>query len=293
MKTKHRHDPRAQHSRLRRSEPSLIQQTGSDRDDLGLLFAHINAGAPLAQRRSDDILTLQRVIGNRATQAFVSRSRGEKGGSAALNGRSIQRDGATPRANASGSSGVRFSRFLAKGSGLTGKQLGPLSLALHEVNAVELQFAVDSAAHRNYRNLRPVQWSGPEAIWVKYGDPFAQTWQVISKGPGTGSDNPKPEFIAVRPDAIAYYDSPGPFLLGHLSKRPSRIHVVQNFTGWIVGERRAGGGTERLCPVAAWYSVISLADYNWSDRTASPDYQRISPSGSGTGWRSTANPPAI
>jgi hypothetical protein len=189
--------------------------------------------------------------------------------------------------------GVQFMRFLNEGTGITGRELGPTGLLTFMMNGVELQFTISEKARREYRNLRPVQWAGPEAIWVKYGNPISGAWQTVSRSLGTGSDDPMPESVATRPDMIAYYDSPGPNLTGHLSLRPSRIHAVQNFTGWVVGEAVTGGGMQRLCEVAAWHSVICLGDSNWNDHQQPAIYSRIYPSGSGTGWTNASEPPSI
>ena len=230
-----------------------------------LISSHISPG---------QVLHLQRWAGNQATQHYIAQ---------------LQRQPQTQTPTAT----VEFQHFLNSGTGVTNKQLGDIFAAGYMMNAVELQFMVNAAARRQYRNLTPRQWSGPEVVWVKSGDPLSgsSTWRAISQGPGTGADDPQPANVTQQGDTLAYYDSPGINLIGHIQTRPSRIHVVQNFTGWIEGSPVGGGSPTRLCPVAAWYSIVSLVNSNWSDRSAVPHYERLSYNQSGTGWRDTTTPP--
>lgn len=86
-------------------------------------------------------------------------------------------------------------------------------------------------------------------------------------------------------DVAAYYDSPGPDVVALYSARPllSRIVAKQNFTGWIEGQPTSGGSVQRLCDVAAWYSVVSLINVS-DDPRAVPRWQRFTSNEVGTGW---------
>jgi hypothetical protein len=159
--------------------------------------------------------------------------------------------------------------------------------------AVELQFDLDPSGFQRYRNLNPIQWSGPEAIWLKDGNPLFSPWQPIHQSQGTGFDKIEPQNIKRQGNVIAYYDNPGPSMISYFDRRPSRLYVVQNFTGWIVGEPLTGGSPQRLCDVVAWYSVIHLADGNWGKKDALPDWQRMYGDRSGTGWADPNKPPSV
>jgi len=141
--------------------------------------------------------------------------------------------------------------------------------------------------YKQYRNLEPVQWLGPEAAWIKYGNPLKQPWRIARQAPGSDWDNPVPENIAISGDLIAYYDSPGPNLnptIPNIKRRPSLIKTLQNFTGWVVGKPISRGASQRLCELAAWFSVVTLADFNWAEPSSVPKWQRIGLNRSGTGW---------
>lgn len=189
---------------------------------------------------------------------------------------------------------VRYHQFLSSGTGLTGRRLGEVGSAMFLMNGVELQFKVDANMSQRSRNLQPQQWSGPEAIWVKTGNPLTSPWTLRAKGPGSGADNPEPQNVLVSSQWVAYYDSPGPSVFSFLNPRVSRVWVVQNFTGWVSGDAVSGGARgERLCEVVGWNSVISLADSNWDTPGSTQNWTRVSGSGSGLGWVDVNHPPAI
>lgn len=188
---------------------------------------------------------------------------------------------------------VRFQQFLNTGSGRTGRSLGEVQAGLYIMNGVELQFRVDRGIGAIYRNLKPRQWAGPESIWVKTGSPLQSPWTLRHRSQGSGADDPEPQNILVATDLVAYYDSPGPSVMSYVSPRVSRVFVVQNFTGWVDGDRVRDGVSERTCEVANWHSVISLVDQNWSDPQATQDWARVSGNRSGLGWVDIGTPPAI
>jgi hypothetical protein len=187
-------------------------------------------------------------------------------------------------------SNVNFLRFLNSGTGLTKRPLGMNTLLLYMMNGVELQFEANRSAMNNYRNIQPLQWSGPESIWIKRGDIFTQQWSNISQRQGNGSDNPEPESIAKEGYTIAYADDPGINIGSH--GKNSRVCVVQNFTGWIDGSPKTGGSSKRLSEVVSWHSIISLFNSNWENSKSTPSWQ-IFNNQSGLGWRSTGQPDSI
>lgn len=186
---------------------------------------------------------------------------------------------------------VAFQQLLNQGIGLTGRQLGEIGVSTVYGNAVELQFAVQAAAHQLFPRMRPVQWEGPSVTWVKHGSPVIAAWERHRSSLGEGNDGPPAENVAWAADAVAYYDSPGPDVLAFLQSRPSRIRVVQNFTGWVVGAPLGGGPEVRLCPVAAWYSIVDIIDTAWDSDAAIPSWQRFQ-SVSLLGWGDTSATPA-
>lgn len=188
---------------------------------------------------------------------------------------------------------VQFANFLNAGTGLTGKPLGETSVLSYIQNGVELQFSVDTSVQITHKNLQPAQWSGPEAIWVKEGDPAASNWQLHRRSEGDGSDDPMPENVLILPEMVAYYDSPGPNVAAFMVPRRSRIWAVQNFTSWNIGHPVAGGPAERLCPVTAWHSILNLADSNWSIPGSFPSWGRFTGSTSDLGWGDTLTPPPL
>lgn len=190
--------------------------------------------------------------------------------------------------------GVRFKQFLNQGTGMTRRPLGQLANLTYFQNGVELQFAVDPTVKNAYRNLRPVQWAGTESIWLKEGPILGGTWRKYKSGPGSGSDNPESVNIVNTGAVIAYWDSPGPNVASFLQMNPSQIYAVQNFTGWIAGDPIKGGAPgERLCDVAAWHSVINIANGAWGSDGATPAWQRVNGSRSGTGWVDPLLPPIV
>jgi hypothetical protein len=189
---------------------------------------------------------------------------------------------------------VRFQAFLNSGLGRTRRALGEVQAGIYITNGVELQFGVDRGIATIYRNLRPRQWAGPESIWIKVGNPLGSPWTNRHRSDGSGSDDPEPQNILVTTDLVAYYDSPGPSVLSFVQPRVSRIFAVQNFTGWVEGDRVDGRGrSERLCEVVSWHSVISMIDQNWSDPLATQHWQRVRFNGnvSGRGWVDIQWPP--
>lgn len=250
-------------SHERRSDP------GGGRDE---------AGAQAAAGPVEQVLALQEKIGNAAVGRVLSRQHGAVAGA---------------RAGAHAGSPVGFEEFLTTGTALNGQQLGPKRLLAYYMYGVEVRFALNSARSQ-YRNLRPRQYSGPEAVWIKRGQPLAAPWTNLSRSEGTGWDDPEPQSITNQPGRIAYYDSPGPNLgpmVASAEGRPSRVHVVQNFTGWVEGIPPGGRRPERLCPVVAWYSKIHLGDQNWDDHSQPPSYVFLGGTGAGQGWRPTDPPP--
>lgn len=185
---------------------------------------------------------------------------------------------------------VRFSRFLNQGKGVLGRPLAPVAFTGFWVTPVELQFLIEPATYDKYRNLRPVNWSGSDAIWFKTGSPITGLWQRHSASNGIGADGPDPGNASVSRDLIAYYDNPGIHLATLHAIRPtaSWVWLVQNFTGWIEGEPIQGGAPERLCEVAAWWSIVSVANANWPDPKGPEAWDFTSGTDSGTGWADTS-----
>ena len=158
-----------------------------------------------------------------------------------------------------------------------GQALGPRDGWANFLNAVEITFNVtDAKIASQYRNVRPYQWSGPEAIWIQTvsEDTKEYNWTVNKSGPGTGEDLPAPENTKYKPASggspgiVAYYDNPG-LTVGLLSSLDSQgavgIYAVQNFTGWVVGDPPRGAPAERLSEVLSWYSTVCILkiDGNW------------------------------
>lgn len=185
---------------------------------------------------------------------------------------------------------VQFSKFLNKGKGVMGRTLEPVFALGFWLTPVELQFSIDPAIYDRYRNLRPVNWSGPDAIWFKTGNPLSAHWQLHSSSKGIGADGPDPGNASIGRDLIAYYDNPGLPLKKIHEIRPnaSWVWLVQNFTGWIEGEPIAGGPAERLCEMAGWWSIVSVANSNWQDPKQPEAWDFISGTDSGTGWADTS-----
>ncbi len=185
---------------------------------------------------------------------------------------------------------VQFSKFLNKGTGVMGRTLAPTFVLGFWVTPVELQFAIDPAIYESYRNLRPVNWSGTDAIWFKSGDLFSSPWQRHSSSNGIGADGPDPGNSKITQDLIAYYDNPGlpQRIINRIRPNASWVWLVQNFTGWIEGEPIKGGPAERLCEMAAWWSIVSVANAKWQDPTQQDGWTLTSGTDSGTGWANTS-----
>jgi hypothetical protein len=171
-----------------------------------------------------------------------------------------------------------------------GRSLEPVAFTGFFVTPVELQFTVDPATYERYRNLRPVNWSGTDAIWFKTGHPLSSPWQLHRSSKGAGADGPDPGNSSVGRELIAYYDNPGMHLatIHKIRPNPSWVWLVQNFTGWVEGEPVGGGPAERLCEMAAWWSIVSVANSNWEDPSQPDDWGFTSGTGSGTGWADTS-----
>ena len=138
---------------------------------------------------------------------------------------------------------------------------------------------------QRYRNLKPYQWSGPDSIWLQRGD---ASWALYRSTSGGGADPPLDENGETALPTIKYYDNPG-FQLGQFqsfdSQGATRIHVVQNFTGWVVGYPVRGGDAEQLSETVGWHSRVSIAkiDGKWS--------RDLTRSGATTGWFLTTQTP--
>jgi hypothetical protein len=241
--------------------------------------------SPGSQEIPARMLGLQQQVGN----AVVARAVGAR--------RISRQSGALAGARAGQDSGrpVQLVNFLTSGTALNGQQLGPKAVVAYYVHGVELRFSLGAAA-QSYRGIRPRQYSGPEAVWIKRGDPLRGSWVSLSRGLGTGWDDPEPESITgPRDGRVAYYDSPGPNLgpmVANPQGRPSRVFTVQNFTGWVEGVPASSGSAERISPVIAWYAKLNLIDRNWHDHGQSPDYAFFVGTEAGRGWRPT-DPPEL
>lgn len=218
--------------------------------------------------RAQDVVYLQRLAGNAAVAA------------------SIQRQAAPPGAGTK--AGIQPGRFSNSGASLLGRSLGLQRVGPYFVNGIEIVFPLDPGARTRYRELRPRQWSGPEAVYVKSGPPLGSPWQTRLRGPGSGPDDPLPQSQRVDNAAVIYDDSPGPSVLGYVGK--TWIHGIQNFTGWVEGRKSSGGPMERLTEVVAWHSVISI--WNPDAATGGTAYQANALTRSGTGWV-PLGPPAL
>lgn len=185
---------------------------------------------------------------------------------------------------------VRFSKFLNEGKGRLKKDLGFLEAMFYRMNGVELQFTISQDIRDKFSRIRLTQWSGPESIWIKEGDVLTGKWRKIKSGPGTGSDDPMPENILFAEEIIAYYDSPGPNVTMFQSQNPSRIFAIQNFTGWIQGEKKPDW-FENLCHPVGWHSVVSIVDTEWTeDKSHIPKWKAFPDNRSGLGWVNINDP---
>jgi hypothetical protein len=182
--------------------------------------------------------------------------------------------------------GVSFYRFRNSGTAFNNQALGLRDGMGYWLNAVELTFRIsDPTVSQRYRNLKPYQWSGPDSIWLQIG---GGPWTVYQSTQGSGEDPPLDENAQTTLPTITYYDNPG-MQPGQFSAFDARgatgIHVVQNFTGWVVGYPVGGGGAEQLSETIAWYSRVSIAkrEGKWS--------RDMSRSGASTGWFITTQTP--
>lgn len=203
--------------------------------------------------------------------------------------------GSAPLRGATGFAGPNYKcspRFLNSGNGLLKMgELGAHWLSIYMVNMVELHFQIPLPVFSQYQNIKAKQWQGPEGVWVKQGNPITQPWSVVTQDQGQGADDPKPDFVYMKDNLVAYADTPGPSMVAH--QHNSRVHVVQNFTGWVEGVPLQGGQPQRICEVVAWYSVVSVLNANWDNADAGvPDWQFMQDTKSGTGWVPAA-PPSI
>jgi hypothetical protein len=188
--------------------------------------------------------------------------------------------------------GASFSLFVNSGQGITGKQLGPIWVApSYLANGVELQFDIPSNVSQKYAEIKPVQWGGPEAIWVKYGHPLEPQWIKHFQSRGCGYDGPEPENVVRNASTLSFYDNPGPNIFSFADRRPSRIKAMQNFTCWVTGRPIGGGAPEKISNVASWYSVVALIDRNWQSDASTPSWQRLAQNTSATGWVDTDKEP--
>jgi hypothetical protein len=185
---------------------------------------------------------------------------------------------------------INFFKFLNQGSGVMGRSLEPVRALDYWLTPVEIQFSVGAVTFDQYRSLRPVNWSGTDAIWFKSGDPLSSPWQLYSKSRGIGSDGPEAANTFIGRDLVAYYDNPGLPLRKIRGIGPSVtwVWLAQNFTGWVEGEPIRGGTAERLCDVVAWWSIVSVANSNWQGPLQSEDWNFTSGTDSGTGWTDTS-----
>lgn len=214
-----------------------------------------------------EVLQLQRLAGNAAVATAVQRQR--RGDAAA---------GAT--------TGVQPGRFSNSGTSQLGRTLGFHSVGPYFTNGIEIVFVLDPGARARYTSLRPRQWSGPEAVFFKTGQPLGSAWRTMHRGNGSGPDDPLPESQRVDDHAVIYDDSPGASALGHIGH--TWIHAVQNFTGWVEGRPTSGGAPRRLTEVVAWHSVVSVVNPTAGSDAGS--YQPMGFTRSGTGWVPTDAP---
>ncbi len=215
--------------------------------------------------RVQEVLQLQRLAGN-AAAAVQCQHRG------------VAAAGAT--------TGVQPGRFSNSGTSQLGRTLGFHGSGPYLTNGIEIVFALDPGARARYASLRPRQWSGPEAVFFKTGQPLGSAWQTMSRGNGSGPDDPLLESQRVDNHAVIYDDSPGPSVLGHIGH--TWIHAVQNFTGWVEGRPTSGGGSRRLTEVVAWHSVVSVVNPDAGSGAGS--YRPMGFTRSGTGWVPTDAP---
>jgi hypothetical protein len=179
----------------------------------------------------------------------------------------------------------------ARYPGLSNPPLGPQKdVTGFFRNAVELQFTVDPAVDLN--TLKARQWSGTECIWAKKNGPYFGTpWTKLSGGPGSGADDPDTLLVLKAAGSLKYYDSPG--IVAGKYANCSGLYVVMNFTGWIDQAASSGAPAQKASDVAAWTSIISLANPSWDKPNAALSWQWVATSTAKTGWADTNTPPSI
>jgi hypothetical protein len=171
-----------------------------------------------------------------------------------------------------------------------GRPLEPVYAVGFWLRPVELQFSVGPGMFDQYRNLRPVNWSGTDAIWFKSGDPLSSPWHLYRKSGGIGLDGPEQGNAFVGMGLVAYYDNPGLHLskIHEIGPNVTWVWLAQNFTGWVEGQPIRGGPAERLCDVVAWWSIVSVANSNWQGPVQSEDWNFTTGTDAGTGWTNTS-----
>ncbi len=149
---------------------------------------------------------------------------------------------------------------------------------------VELVFDIDPGLLAHYDDVRPRQWSGPEAVYFKKGPPFTSPWHTALNDRGTGPDDPLPESRRTTAQSVVYDDAPGPVMSGRI--KSTWVHAVQNFTGWVEGRPRTGGPAQQHCEVVPWHSVISVAnpEAEANGGSGAQAWQVTGFTRSGTGW---------
>ncbi|MGF6414018.1 hypothetical protein OKW37_005753 [Paraburkholderia sp. MM5482-R2] len=263
----------------------------------------------------EDALHLQRAIGNQATLRLLATRNSPNGAEAPILQR--QSDQESAGVGNVGSTGVLpqddsiatqadsgqtttpkpgscIETFLNQGSGLTGKPLGPTPSAAGFLYGIEIQFRFDSTSFPTIGVFRPAQWAGPQAVWVKTGNPITSTWANALNDPaGSGPDDPLPQAIFRGPGVVAFYDSPGPILTSLGKPGFSRYVAMANFTASVKGDPSAGGQAQRVCQDIAWHYIVSLGNENWTSPTATPRWTFIAGTEAGVGWVDINNPPAV
>ena len=237
---------------------------------------------------AEAILALQRTVGNAAVAAAFARERYLA---------RQQVDAGTAAAAAT------FKSFNTSGKAHNGMDLGAgVNVGPYWTNSVEMVFALGGTA-AGYTDLRLRQWSGPEAVWMRIGNPDAGMWIGRDVDEGSGDDSQKEaRFIKIDATEARLVDTPGvPFnyifkkLEGESGKigRPTRVYQVANYTTWVEGKPRSGGSPRRITDqVFAWHTIVSLRDEKWSeDDPGRSDFRYARPeTRAGTSWFSTDPP---
>jgi hypothetical protein len=205
-----------------------------------------------------------------------------------------------PNAGAAAAAGtdpfpVTLDSFLGAGTALNGQALGYQVVGTFHQYGVELRFTLGQG-ERRFHDIKPRQYSGPEAKWIRHGPPLnSAAFIPLLRDNGTGWDDPLDMSITRQPGRVAYRDTPGPEIGAPATARggrPSRVHAVQNFTGWVEGIPSGGSTAQRISPVIAWFSIVSLVDENWEHPEQLAHYVQMASTQAGQGWRPT-DPPSI